>query len=131
MTEKFDRDEFDVKTAKMNDYNFATSTKDIIDQSDQMPEKFEIVEVEDYFVNLTKDSWLKSKFLIHKNLGIIGFAWIFLFTAYGSAANLQSSLNPDEGLGTAACMKLKISMILNQINRFLNLSEYNICVSCF
>jgi hypothetical protein len=113
-------DEFDVKEAKSNDYNFATSTKEIIGQSDnQMPDKFEIVEVEDYFVNLSRDKWLKSQKYILKNLFIIGLAWVFLFTAYGSAANLQSSLNSDEGLGTAACMKFKLKiLIFNQMNPF-------------
>ena len=95
--------EFEIKKAEMNDFNFATSSNQIVKSEEYAPEKFEIVEVEDYFVNLTIDSWLKSKKLILNNLFIIGLAWIFLFTAYGSAANLQSSLNSDEGLGTAAC----------------------------
>jgi hypothetical protein len=94
----------DNTTFNENNTNFATSSNEIIESQDNIkPEKFELVEVEDYFVNLTKDKWLKSKKLIYKNVFIIGFAWIFLFTAYGSVANLQSSLNNDEGLGTAAC----------------------------
>lgn len=66
-------------------------------------EQFDIVEVENFQIDLNKDKWLKSKTGIMKNLIIIGFAWVFLFTAYSSVANLQSSLNSDEGLGTAAC----------------------------
>ena len=99
MTEN-NNEEFDIKDAKLNDFS---KPDNAIVQQDYVPEKFEIVEVDDFFVNLTKHNWLKSKKLILKNLLIIGLAWVFLFTAYGSAANLQSSLNSDEGLGTAAC----------------------------
>ena len=53
--------------------------------------------------DLESNAWLKSKSRIIKNLLVIGFAWIFLFTAFQAVASLQSSLNSDHGLGTAAC----------------------------
>ena len=38
---------------------------------------------------------------IIKNLMIISISYLFLFTAFQSLQNLQSSLNKEEGLGTA------------------------------
>ena len=55
------------------------------------------------------DDWLRSKFKIYKNLLVIGFAWIFQFTAYQSMAILQSSLNSDAGLGTLKNPKIPLS----------------------
>lgn len=41
-----------------------------------------------------------TKFQIIKNLLVVSFAFLFLFTAFQSLSNLQSSLNREEGLGT-------------------------------
>ncbi|KAL4235032.1 unc-93 A [Mactra antiquata] len=41
-----------------------------------------------------------SKMKILKNLLVVSFAFMFLFTAFQSLTNLQSSLNREEGLGT-------------------------------
>lgn len=57
--------------------------------------------------------WLKSKFKIYKNLIVIGIAWIFLFTAFQSMANLQSSLNTDEGLGVASLSTIYVSLVIS------------------
>ena len=57
--------------------------------------------------------WLKSKFHIIKNLIVIGFAWILLFTAFQSMQNLQSSLNSDEGLGTASLSTIYVSLVVS------------------
>jgi hypothetical protein len=57
--------------------------------------------------------WLGSKFQIMKFLLVIGTAWMFQFTAYQSMANLQSSLNSDEGLGTASLSSIYISLIVS------------------
>jgi hypothetical protein len=57
----------------------------------------------------------RAKRMVYKNLFIIGFAWIFLFTAYQSIANLQSSLNTVNGLGTASLSTIYISLILSCI----------------
>jgi hypothetical protein len=52
------------------------------------------------------DEWLRSKYKILKNLLVIGFAWIFQFTAYQSMAILQSSLNSAGGLGILNILKI-------------------------
>jgi hypothetical protein len=57
--------------------------------------------------------WLKSKWLIIKNLMVISFAWVFLFTAYQSIANLQSSLNSDQGLGTASLSSIYVTLVVS------------------
>lgn len=57
----------------------------------------------------------KVKRIILKNLFIIGFGWVFLFTAYSSIANLQSSLNSDDGLGTVSLSTIYVSLILSCI----------------
>jgi hypothetical protein len=50
---------------------------------------------------------------IYKNLLITGFSWIFLFTAYGGLALLQSSLNSDGGLGTASLSTIYVALIVS------------------
>jgi hypothetical protein len=60
-----------------------------------------------------RDEWLTSKWKILKNLIVIGMAWMFLFTAYQSMANLQSSLNSDEGLGTASLSTIYITLVVS------------------
>jgi hypothetical protein len=50
---------------------------------------------------------------IMKNLLIIGFAWMFNFTAYSSIANLQSSLNTVDGLGTISLSIIYASLIVS------------------
>lgn len=57
--------------------------------------------------------WLKSKWRIMKNLLVISFAWVFQFTAYQSIANLQSSLNSDEGLGTASLSSIYVTLVIS------------------
>lgn len=56
---------------------------------------------------------LKSK--IKKNVLTIGIAWIFLFTAFQSMANLQSSLNNDQGLGTASLSTIYITLVISSM----------------
>ena len=58
-------------------------------------------------------AWLKSKLQIMKNLLVISFAWVFLFTAYQSMANLQSSLNSDQGLGTASLSSIYVTLVIS------------------
>jgi hypothetical protein len=57
----------------------------------------------------------KKKREIIKNLLVVGLSWIFLFTAYSSMANLQSSLNSDGGLGTISLSTIYVSLILSCI----------------
>lgn len=40
-----------------------------------------------------------TKFQILRNLVVISFGFCFLFTAFQSLTNLQSTLNKDEGVG--------------------------------
>lgn len=44
---------------------------------------------------------------------IIGLGWVFLFTAYQSISNLQSSLNSDQGLGTASLSTIYVTIVLS------------------
>jgi len=47
------------------------------------------------------------------NILVISVAFTFLFTAYQSTANLQSSINTDAGLGTASLSTVYVSLILS------------------
>jgi len=68
-------------------------------------------------MNQTKLSDLakNTKRIILKNILIVGLSWIFLFTAYSSIANLQSSLNSDGGLGTASLSIIYVSLIFSSL----------------
>lgn len=55
------------------------------------------------------------KFLVYKNLLVVGLSWVFFFTAYQSIANLQSSLNSDGGLGTVSLSTIYVSLIVSCI----------------
>jgi len=48
-----------------------------------------------------------------KNLLLICFAFLCTFTAYGGATALQSSLNNDQGLGTASLAVIYGSLIVS------------------
>ncbi|XP_047503707.1 UNC93-like protein [Pieris napi] len=52
---------------------------------------------------------------IVKNVVIIGLAFMVHFTAYGGAANLQSSINADEGLGMSSLAAVYAGFILSNI----------------
>lgn len=57
----------------------------------------------------------RVKFIVYKNIFVIGSAWVFLFTAYTSISNLQSSLNSSGGLGTASLSTLYVALIISCI----------------
>ncbi len=57
--------------------------------------------------------WIESKGKILNNLIIISLAWVLLFTAFQSMANLQSSLNSDEGLGTASLSTIYLTLVVS------------------
>lgn len=57
----------------------------------------------------------KEKRNINKNIIIISCGFLFLFTAFQSLQNLQSSLNPDEGLGLASLCVIYASLIMSCI----------------
>ena len=57
----------------------------------------------------------KQKRKITKNVYIISLGFLFLFTAFQSLQNLQSSLNKDEGLGLASLSVIYGALILSCI----------------
>ena len=57
----------------------------------------------------------KIKKIVLKNVLVVGFSWICLFTAYSAIASLQSSLNSDGGLGTTSLSIIYISLIISSI----------------
>ena len=61
----------------------------------------------------TKEEKNKARFVVYKNLLLIGLSWLFLFTAYSSISNLQSSLNNVDGLGTASLSTIYAALILS------------------
>ena len=76
------------------------------------PQALAIADKKDDFV-MGSENWLSSRKRIYKNLLVVGLAWIFLFTAYSSIANLQSSLNKTKGLGTAGLSTIYGSLIVS------------------
>jgi hypothetical protein len=57
----------------------------------------------------------KIKKIVLKNVLVVGFSWICLFTAYSAIANLQSSLNTDGGLGTTSLSVIYVSLIFSSV----------------
>ena len=53
-----------------------------------------------------------TKLNIIKNLSILSVSFLFLFTAFQSLQNLQSSLNKEEGLGTVSLSVIYISSVI-------------------
>lgn len=64
---------------------------------------------------ITPDERKKEKRKITKNVFVISFGFLFLFTAFQSLQNLQSSLNKDEGLGLASLCVIYAALILSCI----------------
>lgn len=58
-----------------------------------------------------KLEWTKSQRLIMRNLLIISFSWLLLFTAFQGTSQLQSSLNADKGLGTLSLSTIYVSLV--------------------
>ena len=64
---------------------------------------------------MTPNERRKEKRKVTKNIFMISFGFLFLFTAFQSLQNLQSSLNADEGLGLASLCVIYASLILSCI----------------
>ncbi|XP_020619657.1 protein unc-93 homolog A-like [Orbicella faveolata] len=64
---------------------------------------------------LTPEQRKKEKRKITKNVYVISLGFLFLFTAFQSLQNLQSSLNKDEGLGLASLSVIYAALILSCI----------------
>lgn len=62
---------------------------------------------------LSPEECKKERFKIIKNMIIISFGFLFLFTAFQSLQNLQSSLNPDQGLGLASLSVIYAALIFS------------------
>ena len=56
-----------------------------------------------------------SRTIIFKNLFVISFTCILQFSAFNSFANVQSSLNKEEGLGTTGLALLYVVMVLTSL----------------
>lgn len=65
------------------------------------PSSPQVIE-EDKLAQLPKDEKRQRKRSILKNLLVLSFGFLLLFTAFQSLSNLQSSINSDKGLGTAS-----------------------------
>ena len=55
----------------------------------------------------------KEKRHITKNVLVVSFGFLFLFTAFQSLQNLQSSLNQEKGLGLASLCVIYAALILS------------------
>lgn len=62
-----------------------------------------------------KDYKPSEKWRIIKNIVVISLAFMVHFTAFQGAGNLQSSVNADEGLGTASMATIYFSLILSNV----------------
>lgn len=56
-----------------------------------------------------------EKWRINRNIFILGLAFMIQFTAFHGTANLQSSVNSDEGAGTFTLAAIYFSLILSNI----------------
>lgn len=79
------------------------------------PSEMESVELEEAEIKpvLSPEEIKREKFKIMKNMLIVSFGFLFLFTAFQSLQNLQSSLNPDKGLGLASLSVIYAALILS------------------
>ena len=93
----------------MADYTFSdpleatrVSSKDLVSENDET-------------MRISPEERKKEKKKITKNVYVISFGFLFLFTAFQSLQNLQSSLNKDEGLGLASLSVIYGALILSCI----------------
>ena len=68
---------------------------------------------QDVSSKLTMEQVKKEKRRIYKNLILISFAFLLLFTAFGTTGSLQSSINDVDGLGTASLAVLYAALVLS------------------
>ena len=64
---------------------------------------------------------MKEKYRVYKNVLVICLAFLCQFTAFNGIGNLQSSINCEDGLGTAtlASIYAGLGSFLWQFTRFL------------
>lgn len=58
---------------------------------------------------------VSEKWRILKNVGVISFAFMVQFTAFQGTANLQSSINAEDGLGTTSLSVIYASLLISCI----------------
>ncbi|CAN7946186.1 unnamed protein product, partial [Ixodes hexagonus] len=58
-------------------------------------------------------SSMKSKGRVFQNLLVVSMGFLLLFTAYQSIQNLQSSINPIAGMGTASLATIYMALVLS------------------
>ncbi|XP_023214108.1 protein unc-93 homolog A-like [Centruroides sculpturatus] len=64
-------------------------------------------------VQLSKEEKRQKKLSIFKNLLVLSFGFLLLFTAFQSLSNLQSSINSAKGLGTASLSVIYGALVLS------------------
>ena len=62
---------------------------------------------------LTAEQVKTEKRRIYKNLILISFAFLLLFTAFGTTGSLQSSINEVDGLGTSSLAVIYTALVLS------------------
>lgn len=82
-------------------------------EEDEKKEEVDAANEEEMQAILPEHERKRTKFRIMKNLLVISLGFLLLFTAFQSLQNLQSSLNPDEGLGLASLCVIYASLILS------------------
>ncbi|XP_053401423.1 protein unc-93 homolog A-like [Mercenaria mercenaria] len=59
------------------------------------------------------ETYKMTKFQVLKNLVVVSIAFLFLFTAFQSLSNLQSSLNREEGIGTVGLSVIYGALVIS------------------
>lgn len=70
-------------------------------------------EVSNEKLEMEKVEYKMSKLKILKNVAVVSFAFMFLFTAFQSMTNLQSSLNKEKNLGTGGLSILYGALVIS------------------
>ena len=68
---------------------------------------------QDLTSKLTAEQVKTEKRRIYKNLILISFAFLLLFTAFGTTGSLQSSINEVDGLGTSSLAVTYAALVLS------------------
>ena len=68
---------------------------------------------QDVTSKLTVEQVKTEKRQIYKNLLLISFAFLLLFTAFGTTGSLQSSINEVDGLGTSSLAVIYAALVLS------------------
>lgn len=75
--------------------------------SNSVPDKSTVAEAEDPL------KCPMSRLRIFKNILVLSFGFMFLFTAFQSMANLQTSLNKEQGVGAWSLSAIYAALIVS------------------